>query len=285
MVQLAHVIPIPHLNFDLHIDTNEMIERGRLAALLEAIENEVRNRGFAGPHAVLLVGAIHHGSVELRLGIAGVVVGGVSALMAVPAFLISLKDMTRDPSPQPNAVAATIAEVMSGDGAQKVEFRYGDKVVTIKRDDVPYYKRIKSDMPGYEAASLMDHDRFADHDDDDDRSHVEDEDQDWLPDLRASDHPPREVAEAPIGQIAALRLVGEFERIERKNGNVEWRFVPRDRTLSQYFIVTSHDYDPEPMEMAEYEVIGNITLDGDGPGRIEVLSIMPPGDALLTLRR
>ncbi|WP_267386156.1 hypothetical protein [Sphingomonas sp. GC_Shp_3] len=279
------MIPIPHLSFDLHIDTNEMIERGRLAALLEAIENEVRNRGFAGPHAVLLVGAIHHGSVELRLGVAGVAVGGLSALMAVPAFLISLKDMTRDPSPQPNAVAATIAEVMSGDGAQKVEFRYGDKVVTIKRDDVPYYKRIKSDMPGYEAASLMDHDRFADHDDDDDRSHVDDEDQDWLPDLRASDHPPREVAEAPVGQIAALRLVGEFERIERKNGNVEWRFVPRDRTLSQYFIVTSHAYDPEPMEMAEYEVIGNITLDGDGPGRIEVLSIMPPGDALLTLRR
>ena len=36
--------------------------------------------------------------------------------------------------------------------------------------------------------------------------------------------------------------------------------------------------------MVQYQVIGTVTLDAGSPGQIEIISIAPPDDAMITLR-
>ncbi|RUN76494.1 hypothetical protein EJC47_11015 [Sphingomonas sp. TF3] len=277
------MITDPNTTFVVRLDTNEMIERERFAALLAAIEEQVRADGFAGPDAVLAVGAVDRGSVEVTVAI----VSGVAAtLLAIPGFLVALKDLSRQRGRDPNPFAVAVGEVMALDGVMRIDLRHRDTLVTISRDEVPFVQRIAfgSDLAPEHPRTLPQA-MPAEIDEEDDLDRVtEDEDQDWVPLLKASDEPPREASEGPSGQVSSLQLVGEFEHHDMPDGTRELRFVPRDTTFAHYFIVVSNTYEAEPMEMVQYQVTGNVTLDAGSPGQIEIVSIAPPDDAMITLR-
>ena len=279
------MVPDPDTTFLIRLHTNEMIERERLAALLAAIEAELRRHQFAGAEAILLVGAVRRGSVEVMLGIVGAAAGVFSMLLAIPGFLVGLKQLAADPKAEPNDFAVAIGEVMALDGAARVTLVHRDKVVTIHRDEVPFVQRIAlDDQRRSTRATHLSLGGVLPEEQGPDEGLVEDEERDWVPMLEASDHPPRETASEPTGQVNSLTLVGEFENFQRQDGSSEARFVPRDAMLAPYFIVTSRAYDAEPMEFVQYQVVGNVAMDGDGPATIELLSIAPPDDALLTLK-
>lgn len=277
------MITDPNTTFIVRLDTNEMIERERFAALLANIEEQVRADGFAGPDAVLAIGAVDRGSVEVTVAI---VSGVLATVLAIPGFLVALKQLAQERGREPNGFAVALGEVMALDGVMKVDLRHRDTAVTIRRDEVPFVQRIALGRDlAPEHRRIMSEPLTPEVDEEDDLDRlVEDEDQAWVPMLKAGDAPPREAHEGPSGQVAGLQLVGEFERHELPNGSYEMRFVPRDATFAPYFVVTSYTYDAEPMEMVQYRVIGNVTLDAGEPGQIEVITISPPDDALLTLR-
>ncbi len=62
------MIPHPDTTFTLRLDTNEMIERERFADILTVVEQEIRRDGFAGQQAILVVGGVKRGSVEIGGG-------------------------------------------------------------------------------------------------------------------------------------------------------------------------------------------------------------------------
>lgn len=277
------MIADPNTTFVVRLDTNEMIERERFAALLATIEDQVRAQGFAGPNATLAIGAVNRGSVEITVAIVGTL---VATVLAIPGFLIGLKQLAGERGREPNDFAVALAEVMAFDGVTRLDFRHRDTVVTIQRDEVPFVQRIALGRDLTLDPKRIALEQAPDEVDEEgslDRV-TEDEDQDWVPLLNASDAPPREVQEGPSGQVAGLQLIGEFERHDLPNGSQETRFVPRDATFAHYFVVTSFAYDAEPMEMVQYQVVGNVTLDPESQAQIEVLTISPPDDALLTLR-
>lgn len=277
------MIPAPDSEFLLRLETNEMIERERFTSLLSAIEDAIRRNRSTGPDAYLLVGAIRRGSVEVVLAIGGLV---TTVVMTLPSFLVDLKQLARDRRTEPNQFAVAIADVMAFDGTSRVDFVYRDKTVTIHKSEVPFVQRIAfgREIRTDRQQTIRPEELQADENAEPQEGQVEDEDQDWVPTLEARDAPPRESGEGPSGYVTSISLVGEFENIERNDGSREVRFVPRDSTLAPYFVVTSNAYEAEPMEMVQYQVMGNVTLEGDGPGTIEVMSIAPPDDALLTFR-
>lgn len=273
----------PNSRFVIRLDSNEMIERERFAALLAAIENQVRTVGFAGPQAVLAIGAVDHGSIEVTVAIVGSV---AATLLAIPGFLVALRQLAQERGREPNDFAVALAEVMALDGVMTVDLKHRETNITIRRDEVPFVQRIAR---GGDLA--REHPRIAieplatevDEEDDLDRV-VEDEDQDWVPVLKAGDAPPREAYQGPSGQLAGVPLIGEFEMVELPNGDHEMRFLPRDTTLAPYFVVTSNAYDPDPIEFVQYQVVGNVTLEAGSPGLLEIVTISPPDDTFLSFR-
>lgn len=276
------MIPAPDTDFLLRIDTNEMIERERFTALLASIEEVLRRHRAGGPRAYLLVGAVRHGSVEIVLAVGGI---AATVIMALPSFLVDLKQLARDRKAEPNGFALALADVMAFDGASRADFVYKDKTVTIKKSEVPFVQKIafghaiRSDRQ----QAIRPEELQSEEHETERPGHVEDEDQDWVPTLEAVDHPPREARAAPSGYFTSLTLLGQFERVRGRAGS-ELRFIPRDPTIAPSFLVTSNDYDSAPDEDTDYEVTGNISVDGDATATIEVLAIHPPQDDFLTLK-
>ncbi len=275
------MIPSSDAVIAIRLETNELIERERFSAFLAAIEEAIRNNEAGGPGAILLVGGVRHGSVELVVSIAGTV---MATALAVPGFLVALKELSKDKRAEPNTFATSLGEIMVGDAVQVVEFRHKDKLVSIRRDEVPYVGVLGFDEPWISAASLASTEPLPVEMSELDDESTEDEDQDWVPTLEASDAPPREAAAGPSGSVAGLTLAGEFVSHDGPGRAKELRFVPHDPTLADYFVVASAVYDAEPMLGVPYHVTGNITLDPDRPAIIEVLSILPQGDSFIVLR-
>lgn len=279
---LPAMIPAPDTDFLLRIDTNEMIERERFTALLASIEEVLRRHRAGGPRAYLLVGAVRHGSVEIVLAVGGI---AATVIMALPSFLVDLKQLARDRKAEPNGFALALADVMAFDGASRADFVYKDKTVTIKKSEVPFVQKIafghaiRSDRQ----QAIRPEELQSEEHETERPGHVEDEDQDWVPTLEAGDHPPREARAAPSGYFTSLTLLGQFERVRGGAGS-ELRFIPRDPTIAPSFLVTSNDYDSAPDEDTDYEVTGNISVEGDATATIEVLAIHPPQDDFLTLK-
>lgn len=277
------MIPAPDSDFRLRLETNEMVERERFTALLASIEDALRRHRAIGRGAFLLVGGVRAGSVEIALAVGGI---GATIIMALPSFLVDLKQLARDRRAEPNPFAVALADVMAFDGASRAGFVYKDKTVTIEKSEVPFVQKIafghaiRSDR---QQAIRPEEIGGEDEPPEVDRG-VEDEDQDWVPTLEAGDHPPREARAAPSGYLNSLTLVGQFERERVAGGKQELRFVPRDPTFASSFLVTSNAYDSEPDEYTVYEVTGNITVDADEAATIEILAIHPPQDDFLTLK-
>lgn len=277
------MIPDDDAIFLARLVTNEMVERERFTTFLAAIESELRLREFAGPNAILLIGALNHGSLEVVLGVVGAAGGALSAIFAIPNFLIGLKKLAADDEDEPNPFALTLGEIMALDGAARLDLVYKGKVMSIHRDDVPYFRRIaprKSPSSNTQTATSepIEYESKAEED-----IGIEDEDRDWVPMLEARDHSPREARERPTGELNSLAMVGEFTRPKTRNGEGQLRFLPRESILAPYFVVISHAYDDEPQEAVQYDVVGNISLSADGPATIEILSISPP-EPMLPLR-
>ncbi|HEY0112200.1 MAG TPA: hypothetical protein VGB59_03500 [Allosphingosinicella sp.] len=277
------MIPTPGSEFLLRLETNEMIERERLAALLSQIEDVIRGSLPGGSRAYLLIGAFRRGSIELFLGIGAI---ATTVVMQLPSFLVDLKKLASDRRAEPNPFAVALADVMAFDGTSSVDFVHKDKTVTIHKSEVPFVQRLSfgRDLANNRAQAIRPEELQPREEADPENGQVEDEDQDWVPTLEAQDHPPREARAAQSGYISSITMVGEFEKAREHDGSTEIRFVPRDSTFAPYFVVTSNAYGDDPAEFVLYEVTGNVTIDGDGPGSIEVLDVLPPGDALLTLR-
>ena len=279
------MIPDPDTVFMLRLETNEMVERERFANLLAVIEQEIRNSDFAGQHAILVVGGVRQGSVEIILGIASLTVAVGSFAIAIPNFLISLKQMSRDKDRDPNSFAVAIGEVMALDGVNKAEFKHKDVAVSILREEVPFARSLQISPPRVEAASAINEvEQFEESMNEDSPVYVEDEDQDWLPTLEAKESPPRDANAAVNGYLNSLAMVGEFEKFEKSNGQISLRFVPGESTIAPFFEVTSNKYQQEPEESVEYNIIGNVSLDGTGEATLEILSISRSDDETLPLR-
>lgn len=283
MLQLSSMTPTPGSDFNLRLQTNEMIERERLAALLAAIENAVRQNLHSGSRAYLLVGAVRAGSVDIALALGGI---AATVIVGLPPCLVALKQLARDRRPEPNAFAVALADVMAFDATNRVDFIHKGKVVTIERNEVPFVQRIafgrdiQEERPqAIRPEELQPQDESSEPD-----RGVEDEDQDWVPTLEAGDHPPREARAAPSGYFNSLTLAGEFETVRNRSGASELRFVPHDTSFAPYFLVSSNAYEVEPTQHVAYTVTGNIAVDPEGVATIEVLEITPPGDTFLTLR-
>lgn len=277
------MIPAPDSDFLLRIDTNEMIERERFTALLAAIEDALRRHRAGGSRAYLLIGAVRHGSVAIALAVGGI---ATSVIMALPSFLVDLKQLARDRKSEPNPFAVALADVMAFDGASRANFVYKDKTVTIQKSEVPFVQKIafghaiRSDRQ----QAIRPEELQAEEPTAGTAGPIEDEDQNWVPTLEAGDHPPREARAAPSGYLSSLTLIGQFERNREAGGHTELRFVPRDPSFASSFVVTSNSYDADPDEYTDYEVTGNITVDGEAPATIEILAIHPPEDDFLTLK-
>lgn len=270
--------PAPDTEFLLHIDTNEMIERERFTALLAAIEEALRRYPAGGRQAYLLVGGVRYGSVDTALAVGGLI-------LAVPGFIVALKQLAGDRKPEPNGFAVALADVMAFDGASQASFVHKDKTVTVHKSEVPFVQKIAFGYPvrGDRQQAIRPEELQADEAEEP-ISSVEDEDQDWVPTLEAGDHPPREARASPSGYFNFLTMIGQFERASATGGGSELRFVPRDPTFATSFVVTSNAYDTAPDEYTDYEVTGNITVDGDEAATIEILAIHPPQDDFLTLK-
>ena len=277
------MVPAPDTEFLLRLETNEMVERERFTALLAAIEDVVRRHRFGGPEAYLLVGAVRRGSIEVAIAIGGLI---TTIALMLPSFLVDLKKLSGDGRAEPNPFAVALADVMAFDGTSRVDLVHKEKVVTIRRSEVPFVQKIAFGhaIRAERQRAIRPEELRMNEEPMPEGGQVEDEDQDWVETLEASDHPPREVRAGPAGYVTSLTLVGEFEAARGRDGSAETRFVPRDTTLAPYFTVAGDAYGAGCEQGVQYEVTGNVSIDGDGPGTIEVLHVMPPGDALLTLR-
>lgn len=277
------MIPIPDTEILFRLDTNEMVERVRLTALLAAIEDALRRHRAGGPNAYLLVGAVRHGSLEIILGLGAI---AIPAVLQLPSFLVDLKQLARDRRAEPNPFAVALADVMAFDGASRADFVHKDKMVTISKSEVPFVQKIvfghairtdrQQALRPEELLPVEDEIQL-------DRA-IEDEDQDWVPTLEAGDHPPREARATPSGYVNSVTMIGQFERDRGVGSVTDLRFVPQDPILATSFVVTTNAYDVEPDEYTDYEVTGNAAIEADGTSTIEILAIHPPQNNFLTLK-
>lgn len=277
------MIPVPDSDFRLRLETNEMVERERFTNLLASIEDALRRHRAIGRGAFLLVGGVRAGSVEIALAVGGI---GATIIMALPSFLVDLRQLARDRRAEPNPFAVALADVMAFDGASRADFVYKEKTVTIEKHEVPFVQKIAFGhaIRNDRQQAIRPEELQADEGPADPERGVEDEDQDWVPTLEAGDHPPREARAAPSGYMSSLTMIGQFERSGLAGGGSELRFVPQDTTFATSFLVTSNAYDTAPDEDTAYEVTGNITIDSDETATIEILAIHPPQDDFLTLK-